>query len=385
MSKSGSSRSPEAPLRKEPMVQWFNPILLAKLGLEVILSALFGRYADQRAQQAALDKASAAQLLKRADMTVPDRKGGAPVLEPDEDGAVWIDYTADLGEGFSSTYAIASLLAQDELEIGDEVLPRGGILIMGGDEVYPTASQEAYWSRTRAPYEAAFPNVTPAPAKRPRLFAIPGNHDWYDGLEAFHGIFCRARDSAPFHGGLSVGGWRCKQHRSYFALKLAEDWWLWGLDIQLTGYVDQPQVNYFRQMAGSLSDDAKVIICTAQPSWLKADRPGAVEYRSLNYITEIIRRAKGDARACLLLAGDIHHYSRYTAENLGMQFVTAGGGGAFLHPMHQLQHEALLLPPAGRQQEVVARPGAFRPHQLGLLPGPGGHLRSSCRLVRHRQ
>jgi len=51
------------------MVQWFNPILLAKLGLEVVLSALFGRYADQRAMQAALDTADPERLLKRADMT----------------------------------------------------------------------------------------------------------------------------------------------------------------------------------------------------------------------------------------------------------------------------------------------------------------------------
>ncbi len=352
-------------LQRMPMVQWFNPILLAKLGLQVVVSALFGSYADQRAMQAALDPADAKRLLKRADMTTAETARAKPVLEPDEDGAVWIDYTADLGEGFNSTYAIASLLAQNELKLGDKVLPRGGLLIMGGDEVYPTASRDAYRCRMRDPYEAAFPDVKTPGTKRPRLFAIPGNHDWYDGLEAFHGIFCRARDSVPFHGGLSLGGWRCKQHRSYFALKLTEDWWLWGLDIQLAGYVDQPQVNYFRLMAESLSDNAKVIICTAQPSWLKAERPGAVEYRSLNYITELIRRAKGNPKVCLLLAGDIHHYSRYTSAELGMQFVTAGGGGAFLHPTHQLQHEV--------EAEWSERKSTFK-----LASDPEDGSRKSC-------
>ncbi len=325
--------------RREPMVQWFNPLLLAKLGLQVILSALFGRYADQRASQAALDNVDSKTFLKRADMTAAQGNNQKPVLEPDEDGAVWIDYTADLGEGFNSTYAMASLLAQETLEVDGTVLPRGGLLVMGGDEVYPTASRDEYQTRTRTPYEMAFPDVSPAPGKRPRLFAIPGNHDWYDGLEAFHSIFCRARDKEPHHGGLSLGGWRCKQHRSYFALKLTDDWWLWGLDIQLSGYVDQPQVNYFRLMAKELSAKAKVILCTAQPSWLKAAHPGDAEYRSLNYMADRIKEANGDPTVCLLLAGDIHHYSRYIADERGIHFVTAGGGGAFLHPTHQLEPE----------------------------------------------
>jgi hypothetical protein len=33
-------------------------------------------------------------------------------LQPDEEGAIWVDFAADLGDGFDSTYAVASLLAQ---------------------------------------------------------------------------------------------------------------------------------------------------------------------------------------------------------------------------------------------------------------------------------
>jgi hypothetical protein len=40
----------------------------------------------------------------------------------------------------------------------------------------------------------------------------------------------------------------------------------------------------------------------------------------------------------LLLSGDTHHYSRYQAVD-GTQFVTSGGGGAFLHPTHQLEKD----------------------------------------------
>jgi hypothetical protein len=43
----------------------------------------------------------------------------------------------------------------------------------------------------------------------------------------------------------------------------------------------------------------------------------------------------------ILLSGDTHHYSRYSADD-GKQFITSGGGGAFLHPTHQLQDKVQL-------------------------------------------
>ena len=314
----------------QPMVQWFNPILLAKLGWQVIVSAMFGTYADHRVIRSVLDDATAATQTKRADLVKQK------VMTPDSDGAVWIDYVSDLGEGFSSTYAMASLLAEPQLNIEDHSLPRGDVLIMGGDEVYPTASRDEYQIRMRDPYELAFPDSKRRGAKHPRLYAIPGNHDWYDGLDAFSGIFCRFRDKKPYHGGLGIGSWRCKQTRSYFAIKLTDDCWLWGLDIQLKGYIDQPQVDYFKLIADELPDNARILLCTAQPSWLKAEEKGDQEYRSLRYITRLIEQAKGNQKVYLMIAGDIHHYSRYSESTHGMEFITAGGGGAFLHPTHQL-------------------------------------------------
>jgi hypothetical protein len=42
----------------------------------------------------------------------------------------------------------------------------------------------------------------------------------------------------------------------------------------------------------------------------------------------MLARKKG-AKICAVLAGDWHHYSRYTNDELGVQFITCGGGGAF--------------------------------------------------------
>jgi hypothetical protein len=54
---------------------------------------------------------------------------------PDNEGAVWIDFVADLGDGFDSTYAMGCLLAQEQIEFEGKPLPRGQLLVMGGDEV----------------------------------------------------------------------------------------------------------------------------------------------------------------------------------------------------------------------------------------------------------
>jgi hypothetical protein len=49
-----------------------------------------------------------------------------------------------------------------------------------------------------------------------------------------------------------------------------------------------------------------------------------------------LNRIKGIAIP-IVLSGDTHHYSRYAGDDGVTQFITSGGGGAFLHPTHQLE------------------------------------------------
>jgi len=163
------------------MTRWFDPRLLCKLLLQVIVGDLFGQYADRRLILAALDRADLDEIRSRADIG----------LAPGPDGAIWVDYVSDLGDGFDATYAVAYCLAQETLVVDGQSLPRGGLLIMGGDEVYPTSSREAYNARLREPYELAFPNEHGS--SHPPVFMVPGNHDWYDGLVAFLAMFCRTK------------------------------------------------------------------------------------------------------------------------------------------------------------------------------------------------
>jgi hypothetical protein len=308
-------------LRRYPtMTRWFDPRLLAKLILQVIVSKLFGQYADRRLVIAALDTVDDAELQARADVTGD--------LTPDQEGAVWIDYVSDLGDGFDATYAIAHLLAQERLVVDGSPLPRGGVLVMGGDQVYPTSGHEPYTTRLREPYKLAFPNRPGEP--HPPVFMVPGNHDWYDGLVSFLGLFCRKKPT-------SLGNWRTRQRRSYFALRLTPDWWLWAIDIALTDDMDQPQADYFVAIAAAMPDGARIILCCAEPGWYEADIKASA-FRILDYAVKLADNACKHVQIVVALSGDKHHYARYTS-SFGTQFVTSGGGGAFLHGTHNLKDE----------------------------------------------
>jgi hypothetical protein len=93
-------------------------------------------------------------------------------LPKNADSAVWIDFVADLGDGFDSTYAMASLLAQKNLNLGTVTMPRGQALFMGGDEVYPKATENAYRYQLRMPYIWASPDPNPASETGVPLYAV---------------------------------------------------------------------------------------------------------------------------------------------------------------------------------------------------------------------
>ncbi len=342
------------------MTGWFQPTLLAKLLWRVIVSELFGQYADGRLMVAALDTVKDDELVKRARQFMPGV--GDPnvwTFTPDEDGAVWVDYVADLADGFDSTYAIASLIAQERLEIDGFATRRGQLLAMGGDEVYPTATLESYQRKLRDPYGWAFPDPDPDSPKGPPVFALPGNHDWYDGLVQFMGLFARRQQ-------LHLGGWRAYQHRSYFALQLTESWWIWGVDAQLVNAVDQSQKDYFAAVARAMPEGARIILCGPEPGWVYPDRQGAKAFAVLDSIARIAVERRPGVTIPLVIAGDSHHYSRYEGRSAdgahATHFVTSGGGGAFLHGTHHLPREVALDETGGAARWLD---GAIRKLTLG--------------------
>jgi len=304
----------EAEFPPERMVRWLSPQGLASTAFRVLLAGIFGLYSDKREIEAVLPKPNVPDLSDRDEL--------------------WLDYVADLADGWNPTYAVASLLAGAKLDVsaGGESFStrRGEVLVMGGDQVYPFATEEQYVHRLVAPYLAALPcTLDPEP---PRLYAIPGNHDWYDGLTTFLRLFCRRQ---------WVGGWRTEQERSYFALQLPGGWWLWGLDIQFDFYIDEPQLRFFEEVAaGRRGEGDKLILCTARPSWvhekLEGDKTSRLRAkRNLEYFEREVVRKHG-WRLLVSISGDHHHYARYESDDGSRQKLTCGGGGAFLYPTHVL-------------------------------------------------
>ncbi len=319
------------------MVDWIDPLLLGTVAVRTIISSTIGQYADQRPMQAALDECSPDELRSRHDYSsVHSTKLKLPSdfasrrLHADEQGRVWLDFIADLGDGFEATYAMAYLLASERLDVPNpegEILslPAGEVLVFGGDLAYPNATVKEYTDRCLMPYDLAFQTDTP----QRQLFYIAGNHDWYDGLTAFTSVFCTARDRYTHGLGKQIGGWRCHQRRSYFALKMPYDWWLWGVDLALTDTIDDAQLDYFHAMSEATKPGDNIIIITHAPGWINKRIDGIHEMTML-------ARSRG-ARVPLVLAGDLHHYSRYYSEEAGVNMITSGGGGAFAHATHQLK------------------------------------------------
>ena len=249
---------PREDLRSFPgMVRWFKPSLLLDTARQAVASALFGQYADRRLIQAALGGPLDDKGLQACDISKEVQ---------DADGSVWVDFVADLGDGFDSTYAIAYLLAQREIAGGRPAARPGP-----GDGRRPGLSDRharGIQAPVSRPLCHGLPQFAKGPgAEHPWLFLIPGNHDWYDGLVLFLALFCRGRATA-------VGNWRATQNRSYFARRLTDRWWVWGIDIQLSEDIDAPQADYFAKVAQSMRPDDNVIICTGVPCWLHIDEVG---------------------------------------------------------------------------------------------------------------
>jgi hypothetical protein len=317
------------PLVQRKMVDWYDPIQLVHTGIRVAVSTILGRHSDYRMLEAVVK--SVDQPLFFDHTCAYEWKDGeysSDYAQPREQKEIWIDYAADVGDGFNSTYTVAFHMAKPALSVKtaegsvEHQTNRGEILIFGGDGVYPTASRRAYDERLIRPYEAAL-RVTDEP--HPHVYAIPGNHDWYDSLVSFTRLFTAKRWFA---------GWRTQQSRSYFALKLPFGWWLLGPDVQLGSDIDGPQVAYFKEVARRMSESDRIILCNAEPFWVyegmyRSFDEEVYNQSNLRFLEDKVLGRK----ISVFISGDLHHYRRHEGED-GAQKITAGGGGAFLHPTH---------------------------------------------------
>jgi hypothetical protein len=118
---------------------------------------------------------------------------------------IWFDFMSDCGDGWNSSYQVARFLSQPYLSVPIKSkvrgkgrvykqcrLPRGKVLLIGGDLAYPNPTEQTYEQRFFRPFECALPPplshvdeqiAANKPSMEemekhegPACFAIPGNH-----------------------------------------------------------------------------------------------------------------------------------------------------------------------------------------------------------------
>ncbi len=270
-------------------------------------------------------------------------------------------------------------------EGADLVLPRGDVLLFGGDTAYPVATAEEIFRRVVAPWNEVLREVRSDDDPVRVLLGIPGNHDWYDGLDGFGRLFRRrprsaertdrirfapARRGGRRGGGRKVGlvarglhldevggtlriiadatkgvaaffrgtkvarrkrlsleGYEAIQESSYWALPLAPKLDLWGADRQL-GRLDFRQRAYFVERRRVLESGEEPRI------WFIAPDPAIAFGESYENGARMLSacRLSFEKDRLLYLSGDLHHYERRAMGKDGRALsIIAGGGGAFLH------------------------------------------------------
>ncbi|MDP9148650.1 MAG: hypothetical protein M3O36_01710 [Myxococcota bacterium] len=300
---------------------------------------------------------------------------------------VWIDFVADTGDDRDVSQAVARMLfstySVGEGDNDARILPRGDVLLFGGDTAYPVATGEEIARRVVAPWNEVLRERREFD-ERPRvLIGIAGNHDWYDGLDGFGRLFRRNPSGGPVDeagngvastpashnrprrrprragvvarqlhldevggavsmlagvwgsiralwSGTKIGrprrlaliGYEPVQDASYWALRLAPGLELWGVDRQL-GRLDFRQRMYFAERRRA-APGGGILFVAPDPAIAFGERndPGA---RMLSACRLSLERDR-----IFYLTGDVHHYERRLV-GAGSVHVIAGGGGAFLH------------------------------------------------------
>jgi hypothetical protein len=254
----------------------------------------------------------------------------------------------DTGEGDGSQMAVVpGLLAMS-----------GGadFSVICSDVIYPAGEAGDYSAKFYAPYQDL-----PGP-----VYAIPGNHDWYDRLVGFMTHFCDARAAPPAGVGKGTGlkGWIAhrlwrkerairidtvtdgdgrrprdarfpSQHGPYWTLD-AGRLRLVGIDTGITGGLDAAQGEWLLRVSAERPGAAKILL-TGKPLLVDGKYHGGKISGSSRTVDEIVREPEHGYVAAI--GGDIHNYQRYPVtlpDGRRLQYIVAGGGGAFMHGTHKI-------------------------------------------------
>jgi hypothetical protein len=262
-----------------------------------------------------------------------------------EQGEISFLLAGDTGEGDASQYAVVPpLLSQAK---------GTSFLFICSDVIYPAGGIDDYKERFFRPYGAYSGPI----------YAVPGNHDWYDDCTGFMYWFCGARDlparalgsrsaktvlrnllwrRAPAADAGVVAeaqamrpapGQAGRQPGPYFAID-AGPLRLVGIDTGISGELDRDQGEWLRRVS---RDSARPkVLLTGKPIYVDGEHhPGRIEGGGT--VDEIVTARAHNYIAAI--GGDIHNYQRYPVrlpDARTMMYIVSGGGGAFMHETHTI-------------------------------------------------
>lgn len=250
----------------------------------------------------------------------------------------------DTGEGDASQY-----------EVVKPLLARGrdtDFMVVCSDIIYPAGDAEDYDLKFYEPYKDY-----PSP-----IYALPGNHDWYDGLVGFMYHLCEA-ETPSFVGAAeppslkerlrrplwrrpeknpgefserrrTEGKQRSDQRSPYFAIETGP-LLIVGIDTGMGGEIDREQGQWLRRV--SRETGKPKLLLTGKPLYVDGEyHPGPIEGGGT--VDDIVRAPEHNYVAAL--GGDIHNYQRYSVRVPGrdspLYYIVSGGGGAYMSDTHRI-------------------------------------------------
>lgn len=220
------------------------------------------------------------------------------------------------------------------------------------DVIYPAGDARDYHDKFFWPYRGL-----PGP-----IYAVPGNHDWYDGLHGFMTLLCGADPDLRPPAKLAKSRWtrafldliwrepsealqeeleEMKQHRpdpsgqpgSYFALELKE-LLLVGIDTGVTSGLDTEQGKWLRRISALPKDK---VLLTGKPLVVDASRKTCSIAGSKDTVNAIVDDPAN--RYIAVIGGDIHNFQRYPVrlpEGRVVQHIVSGAAGAYTKATHNI-------------------------------------------------
>jgi hypothetical protein len=282
------------------------------------------------------------EAMVRAVLSQDGARATATAFAVQPQGALSGDFSfvviGDPGEGDASQHVLRDQL----LAVANA--PGVRFVVISSDVVYPTGSMIDYEAKFWLPFKG----VT-----RP-VYAIPGNHDWYDALEGFAATFlqpdaARASIRARAEADLRVSSTTDDRIEALIAAagRLREEYRV------PTGFQRAPFFEYQTDGFALLAIDTGILrtIDSAQAMWLDAalDRAagkcvmailghpffaGGHDVTAGDDRFSRLKRKLLDRGAAIVMAGDTHDLEYYAeadaATSRTVHYFVNGGGGAYL-------------------------------------------------------